>query len=358
MSDNSTKLISVLLTFSGAVAISSAWAGDIVLSLEEPTANSTYTGVANIRGWAVGSAGIQRVELYVDGTLKTSIPVGGRRSDVGSSYPTYPNSSDSGFSMAYNYSNLNAGQHSIRVRAVDSEGASKDASATFNATRFDNSYISNPSSINLNAATVSHDSQSIVINNIAADGKTYDIRLDWRTAIQNYAITQIVSTGGGGGSVSDFSGSWRYTGSLTSNTCSSFYPNPPSSYTSTLNITQSGTRLSGRDVGEGVSVSGSVDSQSNFSLTSAVLEEPVTSTCSVQIYNSYQGNFTGQTLTLAVNAKTMGSCPETINCAVIYRGTLNKTTNSTAGANQESLESDSGSPVEAVLQQLLNGLKK
>ena len=36
--------------------VSTAWAGDIVLSLEEPAADSTYSGVANIRGWAVGAA--------------------------------------------------------------------------------------------------------------------------------------------------------------------------------------------------------------------------------------------------------------------------------------------------------------
>jgi uncharacterized membrane protein len=63
-------------------------------------------------------------------------------------------------------------------------------------TRFDNPFISNPASVNLDAATVSHDSRSIVINNITVDGKTYDLRLDWRTAIQNYTITQIVLTGG------------------------------------------------------------------------------------------------------------------------------------------------------------------
>lgn len=32
---------------------------------------------------------------------------------------------------------------------------------------------------------------------MTADGKKYDIRLDWRTAIQGYMITQIIPTGGG-----------------------------------------------------------------------------------------------------------------------------------------------------------------
>lgn len=183
------SMIFSFLAASGVVATSVAWAGDIVLTLEEPAANSTYTGVANVRGWVVGSAGINRVELYLNGELITNVPVGGRRSDVGDAYPSYPDSSNSGFSMAFNYSNLAAGPHALLVRAFDKEGVSKDASAAFNVTRFDNPFISNPASVNLDAATVSHDSRAIVINNITADGKTYDLRLDWRTAIQNYTIT-------------------------------------------------------------------------------------------------------------------------------------------------------------------------
>jgi hypothetical protein len=121
------SLIFAFLATSGVVSTSMAWAGDIVLALEEPAANSTYTGVANIRGWVVGSAGINRVELSIDGELKTNIPVGGRRTDVGGAYLSYPDSSNSGFSMAFNYSNLASGQHAVLVRAIDREGVSKDA---------------------------------------------------------------------------------------------------------------------------------------------------------------------------------------------------------------------------------------
>jgi len=189
-------LAAIPLVAWGTLAACTVQAGDIVLTLEEPSANSRYTGVANIRGWVVGSAGIHRVELSVDGELMTPIPMGGRRADVGDVYPQYPDSSNSGFSMAYNYSNLVAGQHTIRVRAIDQEGAFKDASATFNTVRFDNPFISDPSSINLGQATLSHDNRSIVINNMTAAGKTYDIKLDWRTAIQGYAIIDIIPTGG------------------------------------------------------------------------------------------------------------------------------------------------------------------
>lgn len=172
-----------------------AWSGDIVLHLEEPVDISTYAGVANVRGWVVGSAGINRVELYVDNQFETNIPVGGLRPDVGSSYPSYPNSANAGYSMAYNYSELTAGQHTILVRAIDAGGVRQEATATFDVARFDNPYIADPTTISLNGATVSGSGRSIFIYNMTADGKTYDVRLDWQTPAQNFMLVQIVPTG-------------------------------------------------------------------------------------------------------------------------------------------------------------------
>lgn len=349
----SKSLTSIFFAALGVFIVPAAWSGDIVLSLEEPVPNSTYTGVANIRGWVVGSAGISRIELFVDGELKTNIPVGGRRSDVGTAYPSYPDSSNSGFSMAFNYSNLTASQHTIRVRAIDKEGVSKDVSAAFNTTRFDNPFISNPSSVSFNGATGSFGSQSIIINNMTADGKTYDIRLDWRTAIQGYAITQIIPTGSQS-PITDFSGTWEYTASLARNTCATAVPND---YRNRLQLSQSGTRLSGTDVGVSFPISGSVDAQGHFLLSSPINEQG-NAACKTQGYNAYEGNFIGLTITQSVNIRTVGNCPESVQCAITYQGTLKKVSNSTASANQDSAGSDSRSPVEAGLQGLLNGLIK
>ncbi len=160
------SIASAIFCIAGTIAGSQVLAGDIVLSLEEPTVNSTYSGVANIRGWVVGSAGIERVELYVDGALATNVPSGGLRPDIGAAYPSYPDSSKSGFSMAFNYSNLAAGQHTVSVRAVDKSGAVEDASATFSVARFDNPFIDDAAKVSLDGATVSLDGQAIVINNL------------------------------------------------------------------------------------------------------------------------------------------------------------------------------------------------
>lgn len=173
---------------------------DIVVALEEPANGSTYSGISNIRGWAVALQPIQKIELYIDSIFRTNIPIGGRRTDVGAAYPTYPDSTQSGFSMAMNYSELTAGQHVMLVRVVDSYGGAHNVSANFNVTRFDNPFIYDPAKIELYNANILRENSTIVIKGVIADGKNYDVRLNWQPATQGFAISQITPQSGGGGS--------------------------------------------------------------------------------------------------------------------------------------------------------------
>ena len=295
-----------------------AWAGDIVLSVEEPAANNAYSGVANLRGWVVGSAGISRVELYVDGAFTTNIPVGGQRTDVGSAYPNYPDSNNAGFSMAFNYSNLTAGPHTLRIRSVDRENASKEQSVTFNVARFNTSYIADPTKVSLAGATGSFDARSISLKNMTADGKTYDIRMDWRTEVQGFVITQIVPAGNP--PEDNFGGTYRSRASLTSNSCA-FAVN--SQGESELQLTQSGSQLNGTEGGQ-LPVAGTVDALGNFSLVSARLVQNPTANCRGESYFSYRGNFLGQTVAITINYEYFGSCPYS-NCAASFQGSIAKT---------------------------------
>ena len=164
---------------------------DIVIHLEEPAQGGAMSGVSNLRGWAIALNGIHRVELYIDGVWNTNIPSGGRRPDVGAAYPTYPESSESGFSMAFNYSNLAPGLHSIVVRAVDTTGAYEDAVATFFVARFDNPFIGDPAAFSMSSATLYYTSSSIYMENVYADGEFYDVILEWDPPRQGFAIRQI-----------------------------------------------------------------------------------------------------------------------------------------------------------------------
>jgi hypothetical protein len=179
-----------------------ALAGEIVMTLEEPAANGTYSGVANLRGWAVSSAGIDRVELFVDGVYKTKIPIGGSRADVEKSYPNYPNSRYSGFSMAYAYGLIGSGTHEILVRVIDKDNTVKDAVANITVTGFDKAYIADPNAIDLSGATVTGSGNTLNIKGMKADGKLYDVVAQWNTQSQGMqfnAIGAAAGQGGGGG---------------------------------------------------------------------------------------------------------------------------------------------------------------
>ena len=61
-----TGCLALLLT---ALVLSPAHAADLIINLEEPVDGGTSSGVSNIRGWAVASDGIARIEVYFAGWL-------------------------------------------------------------------------------------------------------------------------------------------------------------------------------------------------------------------------------------------------------------------------------------------------
>ena len=187
-------ILAVCLALFAQAALAQAPA-DTILSIEQPTNNSTYTGVANLRGWAVSINGIDHIELYVDGTLKGNIPSGALRTDVGNAYPTYPGSDKSGFSMAFNYSDLTPGQHILQVRAFDTRGNAKSQTITFFTVRFDvpGNFLADPTKVDLKGATfgVGPNGRSISIKNLQVNGKPYTVLLDWDTGSQDFTITQL-----------------------------------------------------------------------------------------------------------------------------------------------------------------------
>ena len=72
-------------------------AGVLRVALEEPVEGQVHTGVGNLRGWAVASEGITKVEILIDGALAFEAPYGGERGDVGGAFPDVAGSSDPDF---------------------------------------------------------------------------------------------------------------------------------------------------------------------------------------------------------------------------------------------------------------------
>ena len=171
---------------------SPAHAADLIINLEEPVDGGTSSGVSNIRGWAVASDGIERIEVYFDGVFRGELPYGGSRGDVGAVYPDIVGSTNSGFGSTMAYGSLGNGEHTVTVRAVSMAGDMAEDSARFEVVGFPYPFLRTDESPNLEGASVSLDGDSVVINDVTLqDGEDYEVTLGWLTASQGFEIRQV-----------------------------------------------------------------------------------------------------------------------------------------------------------------------
>ena len=161
------------------------------MALEEPLNGEIHMGIGNLRGWAVASSGITKVEVLVDGAYVYDAPYGGQRGDVGGAFSEIEGSDKSGFSLAYNYSALSAGEHTIQVVAYSESGDVEQKSATFNVVKFAKNFISDPNAVNLNSATCSLAGDAIKLFDAYVDDVVYDVTLKWRKPEQGFEIIEI-----------------------------------------------------------------------------------------------------------------------------------------------------------------------
>lgn len=173
-------------SLSGAVST-----GVLRIALEEPGQDQVHMGVGNLRGWAVATEGISRVEILIDGAYEFDAPYGGVRRDVASAFPDVPGSDSSGFSLAFNYSDLTAGQHSITAVAHTASGASVASSANFEIVRFESAFLGGDDAVSLDSASCQLEDDGITLLDALMDGKGRDVTLKWRVAEQGFEIVEI-----------------------------------------------------------------------------------------------------------------------------------------------------------------------
>ena len=161
------------------------------LILESPAESDTYSGVSTLRGWAVAEEGISKVDIYINGAFFQSAPYGGARGDVGGIFPEIDNSDKSGFALAYNFSLLKVGRHTIKVEAVTTEDRVLSRTAQFQVTRFPASFLPAEQSPDLSEASCVISEQTVHILDTLVDGSVYDVSLKWRTADQGFQIREI-----------------------------------------------------------------------------------------------------------------------------------------------------------------------
>ena len=161
------------------------------LMLEEPINGEIHGGVGNLRGWAVASEGIEKVEIFIDGEYAFDAPYGGARGDVGGAFPEVDDAGQSGFSLAYAYSSLTSGTHTITALAHTTVGTTKENAATFEVVKFKQAFINDPDAVDLTGTSCSVSTDDISVGNAQVEGDAYDVTLNWRTAEQGFEIVQI-----------------------------------------------------------------------------------------------------------------------------------------------------------------------
>ena len=161
------------------------------VSLEEPVDGQIHMGVGNLRGWAVSNEDIARIEILIDGIPRPDAPYGGNRTDVGNVFPDIAKSSQSGFSLAFNYSALSFGQHTITATAHTTDGKTLESSATFEVVRFDREFIPGYDAVDLTNSALTSTGNEITITDVVVDGVVHDLTLKWRPAEQGFEIIEI-----------------------------------------------------------------------------------------------------------------------------------------------------------------------
>ena len=164
---------------------------DLRLVIEEPVDGAVHSGVGLIRGWAVSSNTIERIEVFVDGEYRFDVPHGGMRGDVGRLFPEIPDSENAGYASAVNYSGLTIGEHEISIKVTDSFGSVFERKAIFDVTRFHKGFIRKQDTVELGWSRASAMGDKISVREVLIDGKYYDIVLQWQTASQGFEIIYI-----------------------------------------------------------------------------------------------------------------------------------------------------------------------
>lgn len=180
----------------------------IEMVLETPAPSETVASVLFIRGWATAPAGIDRVELLINGSNPLPgaatafiLPLGESRPDVAGLFPGFPGAENSGFNIGFFFTRntFPIGNNLITVTAYDNAGNFRSITRSYLLDRFEtsepNNFIRDLSKLSLAAATTEIAGDAVLIRNAQIDGTAYDLTLRFNTTLQSFALAQIVPTG-------------------------------------------------------------------------------------------------------------------------------------------------------------------
>jgi N-acetyl-anhydromuramyl-L-alanine amidase AmpD len=96
----------------------------MLTQIDEPT--GTISGAFVVRGWALNSKDIERVDIYADGKHGLgSVKVFTARPDVAKVHGSYPSAENCGYSLTIPAGTLKVGKHAIGVAGIGKDGSVK-----------------------------------------------------------------------------------------------------------------------------------------------------------------------------------------------------------------------------------------
>lgn len=98
-----------------------------VMYLDDPKPGFKLNGGGNrvmVRGWALASSGVKRIEIYLDGAYRGTAKTGSYRPDVAHAHPEFKNAAYSGYctNIDINANTLKKGFHQLEVKVTSEEG--------------------------------------------------------------------------------------------------------------------------------------------------------------------------------------------------------------------------------------------
>lgn len=96
--------------------------GAVRSHIDAPGLDPRVSGSTTVHGWALDRAGVERVELFIDGALHAVTTYGHERPDVEATFPGYPDGSACGFQHDLDTTALSVGEHVLAISVHNREG--------------------------------------------------------------------------------------------------------------------------------------------------------------------------------------------------------------------------------------------
>jgi hypothetical protein len=165
---------------------------DVRTVFEQPASGAASSGIGTAHGWAMADDGrIERVELWVDGAFKTTLPLGGSRQDVANAYPDRPNAGRSGYAASFELLSLEPGYHRVESRIVLDDGQVLVRGANIASARVSADFLPSPNTIQAEGVQAYGDGQRIVVDGLEIAGQARTVVLEWQPTRQQFVIVEV-----------------------------------------------------------------------------------------------------------------------------------------------------------------------